>query len=227
MAKEQRVSNERKRELEELDPFQENLLKTLEYVKTYKKQLIFMALGFATVIIIFSVVISNIKSSENKASQFLNETLTKYNAIKNPKEAYLAVENDFPKLFEDYSNTSAGKMAKVKFAKICYNASKYKKAYEFYKAALSDFKSDPAIESLIFSSLGHTCLAIDNFKEAEIYFKKITKRDDALLKDEALFNLGIIAEKTEGKDASHDFFKKIVSDHPDSPYKALAQNKLN
>lgn len=227
MAKEQRVSNERRRELEELDPFQENLLKTLEYVKTYKKQLIFMALGFVTVIIIFSVVISNIKSSENKASQFLNETLTKYNEIKDPKEAYLAVENDFPKLLEDYSNTSAGKMAKIKFAKICYNASEYEKAYELYKDALSNFKSDPTIESLILSSLGHTCLALDNFKEAEVYFTKITKRNDALLKDEALFNLGIIAEKAKGKDESHDFFQKLVSDHPDSPYSALAQNKLN
>jgi len=34
-----------------------------------------------------------------------------------------------------------------------------------------------------------------NNKEAETYFKKITKKDGTLLKDEALFNLGIKTEK--------------------------------
>ncbi|MCK5310538.1 MAG: tetratricopeptide repeat protein [Desulfobacteraceae bacterium] len=226
MARQQRVSNERRKELEELDPFQENLLKAIDYIKTYKKQLILIALGFAAVIVIFSVVIFNIKSSESKASLLLNETLIEYSKIKDSKEGFLAIESNFSKLFEDYSNTAAGKMAKIKFAKICYDAADYKKAYEYYKKALSDYKSDPAIESLILSSLGRTCLALDNFKEAEAYFVKITKKNDAILKDEALYNLGMIAEKTGDKTASHDFYKKIILDYPDSIYKALAQNKL-
>ncbi len=227
MARQQRVSNERRRELEELDPFQENLLKIIEYAKTYKTQLVLMALGIVAVIVIFSIVIFNIKSSENKASLFLNESLTKYNNIQNPEEGFKAVENDFSKLLEDYPNTAAGKMAKINFAKICYEASSYKKAYTFYKDALADYKNDPAMESLLLSSLGRTCLALDNFKEAEVYFVKITKKSEALLKDEALFNLGMIAEKTGDKNASHEYYKKIVSEYPDSIYKVLAQSKLN
>ena len=226
MAKQQRVSNDRRKELEELDPFQETLLKTLEYVKTYKKQLLFMGFGFIAVIVIFSVVIFNIKSSGNKASLLLNETLTKYNKEKDPKKAYWAVENDFSKLLEDYPNTSAGKIAKIKFAKICYDASNFQNALEFYKEALSDFKSDTTIESLILSSLGRTCLDLKNYKEAKVYFEKITKKEDALLKDEALFNLGMIAEKTGDQSTSNGFYKKIVAEYPDSMYKALAQNKL-
>ena len=226
MAKEQGVSNDRKRELEKPDPFQENFLKTVEFIKNYKKQLIFMAVGFVAVIVIFSVVISNIKSSENKASLLLNDTLTQYIKTKDSKEDYLAVENNFSKLFEDYSNSAAGKIGKIKFAKICYNTSNYEKAYELYKEALSIFAYDSTMESLIFSSLGHTCLALDDVKEAEIYFKKIVSKKDALLKDEALFNLGMIAEKNGDKNASHDFYKKIVSEYPDSLYKAIAQNAL-
>jgi tetratricopeptide (TPR) repeat protein len=226
MVKQQRVTNDRRKELEELDPFQENLLKVFEYIKTYKKQLLFIAFGFVAVIVIFSVVILNIKSSGNKASLLLNETLTKYTKTKDPKKAYLAVENDFSKLFEDYSNTSAGKMAKIKFAKICYDASNYQKAYDLYKEALADFKSDTAIETLILSSLGRTCLSLENYKEAELYFEKITKKDGSLLKDEALFNLGMIAEKSGKKDASDDFYKKIVAEYPESLYKSLAQNKI-
>ncbi|MCP3899935.1 MAG: tetratricopeptide repeat protein, partial [Desulfobacteraceae bacterium] len=194
MARQQRVSNDRRRELEELDPFQENLFKALEYIKTYKKQLLFIAFGFIAVIVIFSVVIYNIKSSGNKASLLLNETLTQYNKTKDPQEAYLTVEKDFSKLFEDYSNTAAGKMAKIKFAKICYDASKFQKAYDFYNKALSDYKGDATIESLILSALGRTCLSLDNLKEAKEFFEKIIKRKDALLKDEALFNLAMIAE---------------------------------
>ncbi len=226
MARQQRVSNDRRKELEELDPFQENLFKALEYVKTYKKQLLFIACGFAAVIVIFSVVIYNIKSSGNKASLLLTETLTQYNKIKDPKEAYVTVEKDFSKLFEDYSNTTAGKMAKIKFAKICYDASEFQKAYDFYNEALADYKGDATIESLLLSSLGRTCLSLDNFKEAKRFFEKITNKNDALLKDEALFNLGMIAEKTGDNNASNDFYKKIVAEYPDSMYKSLAQYKL-
>jgi len=226
MARQQRVSNERKKELEELDPFQENFLKALEYIKTYKKQLILIGLGFVSVIIIFSIVIFNIKSSDNKASQLLNESLKEYAKIADPKEGLLAIENSFSKIFEDYSNTAAGKMAKINFAKICYNAADYKKSYEFYKKALSDYKGDSAMESLILSSLGQTCIALDDFKQAESYFIKITEKNNALLKDEALYHLGMIAGKTENKTAGNEFYKQIIEEHPESLYKALAQAKL-
>jgi tetratricopeptide (TPR) repeat protein len=226
MARQQRISNERKRELEQLDPFQENLLKTIEYVKTYQKQLILIALGFVAVIVIFSVVIFNIKSSETKASLLLNKALAEYNTVDDAKEGLLLIKDDFSKLLEDYSNTAAGKMAKIKFAKISYNAADYDNAYELYKKALNDYNSDPAMESLIFSSLGHTCIALDNFKEAETYFVKIIDKNNALLKDEALYNMGIIAEKTGNKSASQDFYNKIISDYPDSPYIELAKNNI-
>ncbi|MCP3892676.1 MAG: tetratricopeptide repeat protein, partial [Desulfobacteraceae bacterium] len=78
----------------------------------------------------------------------------------------------------------------------------------------------------ILSALGRTCLSLDNLKEAKEFFEKIIKRKDALLKDEALFNLAMIAENAGDNDASHDFYKKIVADYPDSMYKSLAQYKL-
>ncbi len=226
MAKQQRVSNDRRKELEQLDPFQENLIKFLDYVKKYKKQLIFMTCGFTSVIVIVSIVLFNIKSAENKALLLLNETLTQYNKIEDPKKAYLEVENNFSKLFEDYSNTDAGRIGKIKFAKICYKASDFQKAYELYKEALSVFTDDSTMESLILSSLGHTCIALDNYKDAELYFTKIVKKEDAFLMDEALFNLGMIAEQGGRKDQSRKFYNTIISEYPDSLYKAIAQNEL-
>jgi len=226
MARQQRVSNERRKELEELDPFQENLLKAIEYVKAYKKQLILVGIGFIAVIAIFSIVILNLRSSEKNAYLLLDKTLADYNKIQDPQKGFQTIENDFSKLFEDYSNTSAGKIAKIKFAKICYKAAQYEKAELFYKKALSDYDNDPAMETIINSALGHTCIARGKFEEAKNYFLKITQKTEVLSKDEALFNLGMIAEKNNDKKTSQDFYKKIVSDFPASMYKALAQNKL-
>ncbi len=227
MARQQRVSNERRKELEELDPFQENLIKAWQYIKTYKKQLSFIAIAFIAAIAIFSIVIFNIKSSGDKAAMLLNETLAKYSKTKDQKKAYLDVKDDFAKLFEDYSNTDSGKTAKIKFAKICYDAAEFAEAYKYYKSALSDLKKDKTIEELILASLGRTCLGLKNFKEAEGYFEKIIQGDNYMLKDEALFNLGMLAEKAGDNKTGNDFYKKLIKEYPGSLYTAMAKDKLN
>ncbi len=48
-----KVSNERRRELEQLDPFQENLIKAMALITEYKKQLILIVGAFVLVIAIF------------------------------------------------------------------------------------------------------------------------------------------------------------------------------
>lgn len=222
----QRVSNERKKELEQMDPFQENLLKAVAYAKEYKKQLLLILGSLAVIIIIFSSVLYSFKAAETKAAVMVSQTIDKYATAKDPVNGYSLVENDFSTIFDEYSNTTAGKIAKVKFAKICYNASKYDDALKYYKEALEVFDTDPAMKNLLLSSLGNTCLALDKIDLAKEYFEKINQSKSDILKDEANFNLGLLFE-TSNPETSKTFYQKIINDHQESLYFPMARNKMN
>ena len=115
----QKVSNERKRELAQIDPFQASLLKAMNYAKEYKKQLIFIAGAFVLVAIVFASVMYSFQKAEKSAAMLVTQALTKYNKVDNPQKGYIEIENDFKTIFTDFSNTVAGKQALVQFAKIC------------------------------------------------------------------------------------------------------------
>jgi len=53
---EQKISNERKKELQQMDPFQAGLVKAVNYAKTYQKQLLFITGAVILVVVVFSSV---------------------------------------------------------------------------------------------------------------------------------------------------------------------------
>ncbi len=130
------VSNERRKELEQIDPFQENLLKTLAYVKDNQKQFLLILGGILLVIVIFSGIMFSFKNSERIASDLVATAVISYEKASDPVKGFQAVTADFEAVFSEYSNTSAGRMGKVKFAKICFDAGEYDRAFELYKEAL-------------------------------------------------------------------------------------------
>ncbi|MBU1698062.1 MAG: tetratricopeptide repeat protein, partial [Proteobacteria bacterium] len=86
---EQRVSNERKKELEQIDPFQASLLKAMAYAKEYKKQLILIAGAIVLVAVVFSGIMYNFKKAENTAALLVSQALTQYATINDPDKGYL------------------------------------------------------------------------------------------------------------------------------------------
>ncbi|OGR51314.1 MAG: hypothetical protein A3J80_01970, partial [Desulfobacula sp. RIFOXYB2_FULL_45_6] len=168
-----KISRERKKELEQLDPFQENLLKVMAYVKEFKKQLILIGGGVILVALVFSGIMYSFQKAEDKADTLVTEALKKYVKANDPEKGYLEVDADFKMIFSEYANTNAGRLAKVKYAKICYEASKFDQSYEFYKESLQVFQNDELIKNFILASLGHVCIARQKFDQAKDYFLKI------------------------------------------------------
>lgn len=224
---EQRVSNERRKELEQLDPFQKNLLKILSYGKAYKKQLILIAGSIVLVVVIFSGVMYNLQKSENTAAVLVNQVLTQYVEVNDPEKGYLKIKDDVENIFADYANTIAGKQAKVEFAKICYEASKFDQSYQYYKESLEIFKNKALMENFLLISLGHVCIARNDFEAAEKYFLKIEKGKIDLLKDEAGFSLAMLYEAGNNAAESKKMYEKIVTDYENSMYFPMAESKLN
>jgi len=220
-----KVSRARKKELEQPDPFMESMQAVGAYCAKHKKQVIWISSIVVAVILVLSGVIYSIRSAEKNASTLLAETLSRYTDT-DPVKGYDAVKEDFKKILDKYSNTAAGRLARIDFAAISYNASKFNTAHALYLHALGDFKDDPAMENLLLVSLGHTCQAEKKYDEAEKYFSTIVQGTLPFLKAEALFNLGLIKAAKGDKKGSLKMFKQIVAEYADSMYKPLAENRI-
>jgi predicted negative regulator of RcsB-dependent stress response len=224
---EQKVSNERRRELTQIDPFQASLLKAMNYAKEYKKQLIFIAGAFVLVAIVFASVMYSLQKAENSAAMLVTQALTKYNKADDPQKGYIEIENDFKTIFTDFANTVAGKQALVQFAKICYDASEFDQSYKYYKEAFEAFKNEALMENFLLSSLGHVCLARKDLDEARKYFTQIEQGESDLLKDEAMFTLAMLNEADDNVIESKRLYEQIVAEYGNSMYVPIAQSKIN
>jgi len=224
---EQRVSNERKKELEQIDPFQASLLKAMTYAKEYKKQLILIAGAIVLVAVVFSGIMYNFQKAENTAALLVTQALTQYATINDPDKGYLETRDAFQNIFTEYANTIAGNLAKVKFAKICYDASKFDQSYQYYKESLEILKNDVQMENFLLASLGYVSLARKEFEEAEKYFLQIEKGKTNLLKDEAKFALAMLYETGDKVGESKKMYEKIVTEHETSMYRPIAQSKMD
>ncbi|MFO7749145.1 MAG: tetratricopeptide repeat protein [Desulfobacteraceae bacterium] len=220
-----KISRARKKELEQPDPFLEALYNGLEKAGVYKKQIIWIAAAVVAVVVIFAGTVYNIQKAGSNASTLLAQTLEKYSG-QEPVEGYEAVKEDFNNLLDQYSNTSAGRVALVRYAGICYKASKFDKARELYEKALDQFSDDPVMHNLILVSLGHASQAGKQYDRAEASFREVLDGETPFLKDEALFNLGILLAAQGKEKKSQTFFQTIVSDHKNSLYFPMAESRL-
>lgn len=223
---EQGVSNERRKELEQIDPFQENLLKTLAYVKENQKQFLLILGGIILVIVIFSGIMFSFKNSERIASDLVARAVITYGKANDPVKGFAAVTADFDTVFAEYSNTSAGRMGKVRFAKICFDAGEYDRAFELYKEALEMFEDEAGMKNFLLASLGHVSQAKKDVDAAESYFLEIETGTSDLLKDEARFALAGLYEESNDTASSLAMYEKIVNDHENSIYRNIAESKI-
>jgi len=220
------VSNERRKELEQIDPFQAKLLKTLAYVKDNRKQFFLILGGIVLVIVVFSGIMFSFKKSERIASDLVATAVITYAKADDPVKGFLSVTADFETIFSEYSNTSAGRMAKVKFAKICFDAGEYDRAFELYKEALEMFEDEAGMKNFLLASLGHVSQAKKEVDAAKSYFLEIETGASDLLKDEARFALAGLYEAANDKASSLAMYEKIVKDHENSIYRNIAESKI-
>ena len=146
---------------------------------------------------------------------------------KGPEIAYQDVQKDFQSIIEQYSSKAGGKLTGVLYANMCYRAGDYEKAVGLFKQALYDFADNPSLKDLILSGLGYALEGKKDYPAAVTHFEAIVSDPDAIMKDEALFNLGRIYAKMGDTPKSAGAYKKIVSDFSNSVYIELAKEKIS
>ena len=164
--------------------------------------------------------------SETEAFKLLAAGVDKYEKALEEEDSEKAcekVQGDFEKIVEQFSSKKGGKMAAVTFGNILYAAGRYEAAITYYRKAEGGFS--PALNSLIHSGLAYVYTARGDVEKAIRYFGMIADAKDAISKDEALFNLGILYEKKGDLAKSREAFKNIATNFTDSIYIDIARDK--
>ena len=226
MAKKKRVT--RKQLLKEPDEFITFSGKLIQFGMRYKTQLTYVAAILVALIVVVSGYRFFLIRSENNAQALLNQAMAKYQTALNGQDsekAYQTVSEDFQLILNKYGSKNSGKIARVIFANICFDAGDYAKAIELYRQSLEDFKNHAFMNNLIRSDLGYAYEQLNDIPLAVSYFEKIAENQEPILRDEALFNLGVLYEKSGDHQKSADAFKRIITDHPDSIYIEIVKER--
>ena len=96
-----------------------------------------------------------------------------------------------------------------------------------YNKSLKDFKNYPSIKTFILSGIGYNHEEENDYKAAVNYFEMIVLQSGAIMKDEALFNLGRLYAAMGENEKSIAAFKKIISDYTNSIYIELARERVS
>jgi tetratricopeptide (TPR) repeat protein len=162
--------------------------------------------------------------SEAQAAHLLQQAVAKYDSLKaekTPAEVYGAVTDDFKAIIDDYGNKENGKLARLRFANICYEAGEFRQSVALFETSLPQFEKYPLIRNQILSSLAMANFHLGEDSAAIGYFEQIVEGSLDFNKDQALFHLVDLYARAGQKDKSQDAYDKLLNDYEDSIYKDL------
>ena len=228
MAKQRKKT--RKELLKEPDEFMTLTGKVVKFAADHKTKLTYgLGIILALAIVISAVRFISIRA-DNKASAMLEKSMLEYGSMqaqKKPDEVFNAVSGSFQTILKKYGGKPSGKLARLIYANICYDAGKYQQAIDLYNTSLKDFTEYPMIQSQVLSSLGYAYEQQKDFATAVSYFEKITETPEQTLQGEALFHLGRLYNKLGQSEKSKEAYQKLVSDHPDFIYIEMVKEKIS
>ncbi len=220
----------RKQLLKKPDEFITLTGRVIQFASVNQKQISY---GLCALVVVALVIFGYrffAQRAETRAFALLEQTLADYEVNKkasSPQEAYNKASEELQRLVKKYGGNAGGKLARARHANISYEAGDYQKAIELYKQSLNDFKDDQLVYHLILSSLGYAYQRIEDDRNAVRYFEELSSASDSSLRDEALFNLGLLYEKLGDAADSRKAFQEIISNYPNSMYFDIAQEKLS
>lgn len=201
----------------------------LEFIKANQTAIVVAVSAVVLAAVIISGVIYFQKRAEEKAQTMLGDAIARVEAAKRskaPEARFAEAKPKFEEIIKKYGSTAAGKAALLKYADLCYQTGDYDTAIEMYQRALEAYDDEGEIKSFILNGLAYSYESKEAYDRAAEYFNRIVTDKSAVMKDQALFNLGRIYGKMGKPEKQREAYKRIVSDYPDSMYSRLARGKL-
>ncbi len=222
----QRISNERKKELEQMDAFQENVFKSVEVAKRYKKPLLLGVVAVIIVIAAFAGTMTSLQHARENASELLAKVIDIRAKNTDPKIAYDVVKQDFQKIFDEYSNTPAGKMARIQFAHMAYLAGDFDTANAMYEKAYEFFQKDTNLKELLLLCRANILVQQKEYDKASALFDKAFGVGNGVWKEQAGFMIARLSEFNASSDDIRKNYEKVSGEKSSSMYQEMARDRM-
>jgi tetratricopeptide (TPR) repeat protein len=220
----------RKQLLKEPDQFITFSGKLIAFGRSHIKPILICA-GAILVLLLTAATVRQVSDrNENRASELVAKAVNKYSAAlqdTDPRTAYDRVKTDFADIFDGWGSKNAVKIARIVYGDICYHADDADTAIAMYTRALDDFGHSPALKNLIRSGLGHAYVLKKDYAQSIRYFEMIAAEKEKTMQSGALFNLAWLYEATGDKEKSATFYKRLLSDFPDTMYTDLVREQVS
>jgi len=219
----------RKELLKEPDEFITFTGKVITIARGHQNQISYLLVAIAAIALIFFGYRFFAQRAETRAFAILGQTQSKYETLKKSSsaaEAYSQVSEAFQGIIKKYGGNAGGKLARLIYANISYDAAQYDNAIALYKQSLKDFKEDKLVYNLILGSLGYAYQQVKDEQNAATYFEKAASATNSTISEESLFNLGSIYKKLGEADKSQQALQKILNDYPNSIYSDMVEEEL-
>ncbi len=219
----------RKELLKKPDEFITFTGRAISIARDYQNQITYTLLAIVAIGFIFLGYRFFAQRAETKAFSMLQKSQSAYEkqkAASSSEEAYNTVSQAFQDIIKKYGGNAGGKLARVVYANISYEAGQYEKAITLYNQSLNDFQDDKAVNNLILSSLGHAYQQMQDTQNAVVFFERAAAQTDSFVREDALFNLGWVYHKMGQADKSRQTLQQIVDDYPNSLYFDMVQEEL-
>ncbi|MCF8067572.1 MAG: tetratricopeptide repeat protein [Desulfobacterales bacterium] len=219
----------RKELLKEPDEFLTLSAKAIGFATENKDKIMLWIGGVIVLILIISGIAYKMNRDEKASYTMLYKAMQVYDAgMKNngPEKVFQDTEKQFDELISRYASHSGGKIGCIQFANICYTAGNTEKAIMLYEMAQKAFKQNPSMTNVILNSLAYAYEKNGNNEKAISCFEKVASGSETIMKADALYHLGTLYAAQGDTDKSREAFGKIVSEHTDSVFVKIAQEKI-
>jgi tetratricopeptide (TPR) repeat protein len=220
----------RKQLLKEPDQFITFSGKMIAFGQSHSKSIL---IGAGLVVALLLIIITArqfANRNELKASEEVEKAMAKYAAAlseTDPEQAYGKVKDDFVFIFDKYGSKASGKLARILYGDVSYEAKDADVAIDMYSIALEAYDQAPAMKNIVLSRLSHAYLLKKENQKAIQTFERITAGEDTTMKYEALFNLALLYENAGNKEKSAALFNQLQTDFPANIYSDLVKEKIN
>ncbi len=219
----------RKQLLKEPDEFITTTGRVIRWARENTKALTFGLAGFFVALVLIAAFGYFQERGAQNAALLLGQSMAKYQAEMNigpADKALAAVRGDFENLIESYGGQSAGRLGRIIFGHICLAGGAYDDAVTYYQGALEDFEGDPSLMNTLLSGLGSALQQKGDDTAAVVQYQRLVNTGNAVLKDAALFNLGVLYERMGKPDEVKKVYERLSADFPDSMYTGLVREKI-
>lgn len=225
MAKQERVTRARKRELEQPDEFLDLFQGILQFATKHQKTII----GVVGTIVLFSLVYGGFiiyqSSAIDDVSARMVEIMDKYETLKEeqePDKAFSTIAPEFDAIMKTYS-AGITRHAGLVYANLCFETNRFDKAVSLYQKAVSLFKNDKLFSNYIQNNLAYCYEAKKDYPKAISLFEKVADGPDEFLQGDACFHLGQLYAEQKNTKKSKEFFQKIIDNYKTSIYFSMVE----